>query len=134
MPLESPWDHNAECRYCDEQAAHAADCSWLVKLEAQLPATEEELRKANATILAQAGNIGGLRREVDEQRLDAERERVARRVVDEALRQAIEQASDLTAKLQFLVNWADARESLAEHSFTFPDGDTWLSTLKGDPR
>lgn len=29
---QSPFDHNVECRYCDEQAAHRADCPWLVAL------------------------------------------------------------------------------------------------------
>lgn len=29
---ENPFDHNAECRYCDEQAAHRADCPWLLEL------------------------------------------------------------------------------------------------------
>jgi hypothetical protein len=29
---ENPFDHNAECTYCDEQAAHRADCPWLMEL------------------------------------------------------------------------------------------------------
>jgi len=31
MAIEQPFDHNAECRYCDEQAMHRADCTWLVE-------------------------------------------------------------------------------------------------------
>lgn len=34
-------------------------------------------------------------------------------------------AQDAAAKLQTLVDWADARGLLPEHVFTFPDGDTW---------
>jgi len=30
--MDQPFDHNAECRFCDEQAAHAADCPWLLQL------------------------------------------------------------------------------------------------------
>lgn len=30
----NPFDHNAECLYCDEQASHAADCPWLLQLVA----------------------------------------------------------------------------------------------------
>src|SRR5262245_47487939 len=26
---DNPFDHNAECRFCDEQAGHAGDCPWL---------------------------------------------------------------------------------------------------------
>lgn len=29
LGMENPWDHNAECRYCDEQGMHRADCAWL---------------------------------------------------------------------------------------------------------
>lgn len=32
---------------------------------------------------------------------------------------------DLIAKLQFMVDWADANGYLPDHSFTFPDGETW---------
>lgn len=27
--LYAPWDHNAECRFCDEQGVHAVDCPWI---------------------------------------------------------------------------------------------------------
>jgi hypothetical protein len=30
MMDRNPWDHNAECRYCDEQGMHRADCEWLI--------------------------------------------------------------------------------------------------------
>jgi hypothetical protein len=46
-PVESPWDHNAECRYCDEQGMHRADCSWLMALEARVASLEAELQTAN---------------------------------------------------------------------------------------
>lgn len=42
--MESPWDHNAECRYCDEQGMHRADCSWLVALEAKVEQLEARLQ------------------------------------------------------------------------------------------
>lgn len=32
MSSDNPFDHNAECRFCDEQAMHRADCPWLVDL------------------------------------------------------------------------------------------------------
>ena len=35
MPIEQPLDHNAECKYCDEQAYHRIDCPWLLELIAQ---------------------------------------------------------------------------------------------------
>jgi hypothetical protein len=34
MAGESPFDHNGECRYCDELGMHRADCSWLLQLQA----------------------------------------------------------------------------------------------------
>lgn len=42
-PIENPWDHNVECRFCDEQAAHAADCPWLLRLEARVAELEAEV-------------------------------------------------------------------------------------------
>lgn len=34
--------------------------------------------------------------------------------------------TDMTAKLQFLINWSDSHGLFGdEHCFTFPDGDTW---------
>lgn len=30
--MSDPWDHNGECRYCDEQGMHRADCTWLVEM------------------------------------------------------------------------------------------------------
>lgn len=32
---------------------------------------------------------------------------------------------ELTAKIQYLVEWADHRALLEDHAFTFPDGDVW---------
>jgi hypothetical protein len=29
---DDPFDHNGECRYCDELGMHRADCSWLLQL------------------------------------------------------------------------------------------------------
>jgi hypothetical protein len=29
---DDPFDHNAECTFCDEQAMHRADCPWLLRL------------------------------------------------------------------------------------------------------
>jgi len=30
-----------------------------------------------------------------------------------------------TAKIQYLVDWADSKHLLEDGAFTFPDGDTW---------
>lgn len=38
--------------------------------------------------------------------------------------------SELEAKLQFLVDYLDKSGLLEEHSFTFPDGDTWASEVR----
>lgn len=32
---------------------------------------------------------------------------------------------ELTHKIQYLVEWIDERGLLADHAFTFPDGDHW---------
>lgn len=42
----------------------------------------------------------------------------------EALRGVVK---ELTAKIQFLVDWIDQRGLLEDHAFTFPDGDYWKS-------
>jgi uncharacterized coiled-coil protein SlyX len=43
MKTDGPWDHNGECRFCDEPAMHRADCSWLLKLEAKAATADEAL-------------------------------------------------------------------------------------------
>jgi hypothetical protein len=43
-----PFDHNGECRFCDELGYHRADCSWLLQLmreHAMWSAGSEELAK-----------------------------------------------------------------------------------------
>jgi len=30
---DDPFDHNGECRFCDEQGMHRADCPWLLELQ-----------------------------------------------------------------------------------------------------
>jgi hypothetical protein len=45
-----PFDHNAECRFCDEQAGHRADCPWLLALQQCVQAKDEELVKANEKV------------------------------------------------------------------------------------
>jgi hypothetical protein len=45
---DDPFDHNGECRYCDELGYHRADCSWLLQLireHALWSAGSEELAK-----------------------------------------------------------------------------------------
>jgi regulator of replication initiation timing len=37
-----PWDHNGECTFCDELGAHAADCSWLLALEAEVETLHQQ--------------------------------------------------------------------------------------------
>jgi hypothetical protein len=42
---DDPFDHNGECKFCDEQAMHRADCPWLLQLiaeHARLAAVERE--------------------------------------------------------------------------------------------
>lgn len=34
--VDNPWDHNGECRFCDEQAMHTAECPWVAALIEQL--------------------------------------------------------------------------------------------------
>ena len=34
---------------------------------------------------------------------------------------------ELTGKIQFLVEWIDAKGLLEDHQFEFPDGDVWKS-------
>lgn len=124
-PIFRP-DHNGECLLCDE---------WLDAHTPEAIALGETVANALA---AQA---------------DAERERAARRIVDEALREAIiarddretiihnqlanlgslrrqldeatAAAKELAGKIQFLINTVDERGMLPEHVFTFPDGDVW---------
>jgi ferritin len=138
MPIENPFDHNVECRYCDEQAAHAADCPWLEKLLAHVVDQEQ-------VITNQLRTLGELRATLDatSQQLQQREFQVLTLCslvgaeAEEHLESTIKQlfdagaaARDFAAKIQFLVNWADAREMLADHTYTFPDGDTWESTLK----
>lgn len=48
----SPLDHNAECRYCDEQGYHAADCPWLLGVVAKVHTAEEALAPLIAQVEA----------------------------------------------------------------------------------
>lgn len=41
--MMNPFDANAECRYCDEQAMHRADCEWLLNLIAACEDVTEKL-------------------------------------------------------------------------------------------
>jgi hypothetical protein len=68
---DDPFDHNAECTFCDEQGMHRADCPWLLqvlqehamwsagvedaareidRLRDQLDAAEADLAKKNAAL------------------------------------------------------------------------------------
>jgi hypothetical protein len=80
---DNPFDHNLECRYCDEQAAHRIDCPWFLQL-----VQEHAFWSSGAQELA--ARVDQLEAENAALRLDAERERTARRIVDEALRQQLE--------------------------------------------
>jgi hypothetical protein len=51
---DQPFDHNAECRFCDEQGMHAIDCPWLLGLIAKVDSQEEVIRN-------QLRNLGELR-------------------------------------------------------------------------
>jgi hypothetical protein len=46
MAVENPFDHSAECRYCDEQAMHAADCRWLLGVVAGAERLHAIIRRA----------------------------------------------------------------------------------------
>jgi len=50
MAIEQPLDHNAECRYCDEQAMHRVDCPWLIALIATVDTADLKVRTARARI------------------------------------------------------------------------------------
>ena len=111
MPLtdlpDNPFDANAECRFCDEQAGHAADCPWLEGIVA-----ERQAYRRNQPMHGPE--------ECPEAALREELVKANEKV--EAFR---ESATDFASKLQFVIDWADAKGLLAEHVFTFPDGDSW---------
>ena len=106
-------------------------------------ASAEALQKQLAELRLQNHR---LIKERDALKVDAERERAARGIVDEALmtttlqvtrmREELVKANDkveafreaptdLAAKVQFLINHLDATGQLPEHVFCFPDGDVW---------
>jgi len=156
MPLtdlpDNPLDHNAECRFCDEQAGHAADCPWLEARLKELadyqssfalyykasmalmdaykathPATPDLVwPDATAVNLWAAGELQHLR-----ERLTAKDEEPLK--ANEKVERNREAATDYAAKVQFLINWADSRGLLEEHVFTFPDGDTWEAKRPESP-
>ena len=99
--VTQPFDHNAECRFCDEQAMHRADCPWLMALEAKVAELDAQLLALREHLAA-------------ERRCD---------VFGHA--QLAEVVRDYAAKLQLLVNTMAERGQLPEGVFTFPDGDTW---------
>ena len=128
----NPFDHNGECRYCDEQAMHAADCPWLDRLVKQTQSLMKIIRKqgvvgeqAEADVLLRATErLGWLEeRRVLEEARDAALNGVA--LHQAAADSLAEQCRELAGKIQFLVDWADANKLLEDHVFTFPDGDIW---------
>lgn len=43
---DDPFDHNGECRFCDELGMHRADCKWLLQLIAEVERLRRELAAA----------------------------------------------------------------------------------------
>jgi hypothetical protein len=39
-------------------------------------------------------------------------------------------AKDMTFKVSYIIDWLDAAGYLPDHSFTWPDGETWTATGK----
>jgi hypothetical protein len=53
-----PFDHNGECRYCDELGMHRADCPWLLEVLAE----NKRLREIEIVLREE---IDSLRKELD---------------------------------------------------------------------
>jgi len=63
---DDPFDHNAECRFCDEQGAHRADCEWLLRLQADVVRLEEAATALGAQWKAVAAERDRLRAALDD--------------------------------------------------------------------
>lgn len=151
------YDHNGECLDCDEHADnHDEACPyWTIREQIEIPVLDdlrvahellarkdEELLKVTEKVDAreeiitnQLRNLGELRRQLDEALKSEDaagegwREAIElNKQLQAQLDEATAAATDHAAKLQWLINWLDARGDLAEHVFTFPDGDTWEVT------
>ena len=125
-------DHNGECVNCDEWG----DAHTPAALEAgRVDTWREELRKANETVEQLRDDIFEVRGkyalagdEIDRQRerLAAKREELLK--ANDKVEAFRAMATDLSAKVQCLVDWADSLGLLEEHLFTFPDGESWEAT------
>jgi hypothetical protein len=103
--IEQPFDHNGECRYCDELGMHRADCAWLLEMVAD----HARLQKAAAMLAVGTDDLAVA---FDEQQTEIERLR-ARLQIDpggsdaidgleaavEMLRAQLDRAKDEIAKL-----------------------------------
>lgn len=68
MTIDQPFDHNSECRFCDELGGHTAGCPWLLE-------RLEELRQLRDRLQSFAGldRIDLLEAEVEALRAEVER-------------------------------------------------------------
>lgn len=149
--VEIPWDHNGECKYCDEQGYHHMDCPWVQGLITEIgrkSAAIEALTSEPLTrIIRRAKEMGVVGEQADDElavevlfrTLDRIGTLEERRALEEARDAALngvalhkaaadslaEQCRDLAAKVQLMVDWADGEGLLDDHTFTFPDGDIW---------
>lgn len=120
LPLTDPFDHNAECTFCDEQGAHAADCSWLLALidevgraretlEATVLKHMQERAAQEETIRNQLQNLGDLRRQLDEHARQLHHEGIEHTECQQAL---IDAQARLVAKDEELVTANETVEAL----------------------
>jgi cell division protein FtsB len=79
---EQPFDHNGECRYCDELGMHRADCAWLLEMVAD----HARLQKAAAMLAVGTDDLAVA---FDEQQTEIEQ-----------LRAQLDAAKDEIEKLQ----------------------------------
>jgi hypothetical protein len=82
LTLENPFDHNVECRFCDEQAGHRADCGWLLSLVQGWDELQAENARLERKVVDQEQVLTTQLRTLDELRgeLDAAHKQLARAV------------------------------------------------------
>jgi hypothetical protein len=52
--IDDPFDHNAECTFCDEQGMHTADCPWIEQLVAEVERLQAEVARLTDEISQRA--------------------------------------------------------------------------------
>lgn len=104
----------------DAHARMAQDCWNLIKA---LASTEV----GTPMRLAREDDVDDAARTLIELACDSAVEAISRERAEQQA-YADDAIGDLTAKLQWLVNWLDHKGHLPEHLFTFPDGDVWEAT------